>query len=521
MKSRFLRFVFLLMCATSFAQTQDLISLSMGTYVGFDVILDKNGDVYGYVSIYSMCDSDEVTEEFEAVLLDKNLNKVSNIEFSAPSIIDAFQTFMNLEGKIILLPYAYVYYSRSYKYDDMLEANFKQRETKPYKFQCYSENGDFEDCKTYKTFREKRKDDKTNYKEKGYIYDSDVYNTRNGYSLVLERKRHKKFYNDVRLKVFNEKKELKWERLIEDSGSKEGFSNVELFWKNLDKSDNIYAVVSYFGRGQASSNYLSSYENVHNTKHWKRLLGYNLETGEQVLDEQIAGRYTNAENVIAKTETGDYLVDVRTIKNNFGNDFGFRCTKIGLKDNTIHWDDLSFKSMMGQIERLNEYGMIGGNYKLNPIAAFVNQDGSVYILTEEYKSAYNVLWGYNVNKNKDFYLIRTNQDFQLQKIDRIEKTKSKYAYTDFLFWQRLSNDNNDIAFFYTDKRQGEEKKQKYRVLGVCTIIDGQFKMEELKIASKSEEFFIAPNIAKRGFIMLHEFNKKEDYNAVRLERLNY
>ena len=81
--------------------------------------------------------------------------------------------------------------------------------------------------------------------------------------------------------------------------------------------------------------------------------------------------------------------------------------------------------------------------------------------------------------------------------------------------------NNDIAFFYTDKRQGEEEKQKYKILGVCTIIDGKFSKEELKIESKSEEFFISPNIAKRGYIMLHEFNKKEDYNAIRLERLNY
>ena len=85
----------------------------------------------------------------------------------------------------------------------------------------------------------------------------------------------------------------------------------------------------------------------------------------------------------------------------------------------------------------------------------------------------------------------------------------------------MSNDNNDVAFFYTDKRQKDEEKSKYKVLGVCTIIDGSFNREELVIESKSEEFVIAPAIAKRGYIMLHEFNMKEGYNAIRLERLNY
>lgn len=507
--------ILLLFSSLAFSQTQDLISLSMGSYVGFDVILDKDSDVYGYVSIYSMGDIDEETKDFEAVLLDKNLNKVSNIEFSAPSSVHSFQTYMNLEEQIILLPYAYTYFSRNYKYDDMLEADFKQRDTRPYKFQCYSENEEFEDCKTYKTFKEKRKDDKKNFKEKGYIYDSDVYKARNGYSIVLDRKRYKKYYDDVTLMVFNKKKELVWKRVIDDSGSKERFSNVALFWKNLDRSNMVYAVVSYFGRGQASSNYLAYYDNVHNTKHWNRLLGFNLETGEEVLNEDIGGRYTKTPELVTRMETKDHLIDVRMINNGLDKNLGFRRTKIGLKDNTIEWVDLSFKSMMDKIERLDEYGMIASNYKLNPIAGFVNQDGSVYILTEELKGTYGAF------KNKDFFLIRTNPEFELESIDRIEKTKSRGAYTDFLFWQRLSDENNDIVFFYTDKRRGEERKQKYRVLGVCTIIDGNFKMEELKIASKSEEFFISPNIAKRGYIMLRESNNKEDYNAVRLERLNY
>ncbi|WP_190809082.1 hypothetical protein [Flagellimonas sp. S3867] len=521
MKTLFNLFLLLFLFCNCYSQTQDLIALSVGKYVGFDVILDEEKDVFGYVSIYSKDDIDEDNKAFEAVLLDRNLNKVSNIEFSAPSKIHSFATYMNLDGQIIFLPYAYVYYSRSYMYSDMLEADFKLKRTQPYKFQCYKENGIFEDCKTHQTFKEKRKDDKKKFKEKGYIYDSDVYKARNDYSLILDRKRQKKFYDDVTIKSFDENKELKWEKVIDAEGSQQGFANVDLFWKDLNKSKNVYAIVSQFDKNYASPKYLASSANVQNTKHWYKIIGFNLETGEEVLNEDISGKYTRTDRVLTRTETEDYLIDVRALNDRTGSQIGFRRTKIGLKDHTIMWDDILFESMMDKIDRLNKYGMIGGNYKLNPIASFVNQDGSVYILTEEYKSSYNVLWGYNVNKNKDFFLIRTTPDFKLESIDRIEKDKSKYSYTDFLFWQRLSNENNDVAFFYTDKRQGDEEKQKYKILGVCTIINGEFNMEELKIASKSDEFFISPAIAKRGYIMLHEYNKKEDYNAVRLERLNY
>ncbi|MDC6365043.1 MULTISPECIES: hypothetical protein [Flavobacteriaceae] len=521
MKTPLSLFVTLIVSYFAISQSQDLISLSIGDYVGFDVIIDNDRDVYGYVSIYSKGDVDDGDKSFEIILLDKNLNKVSNIDFEASNSIYSFKVYMNFEQEIILLPYSYGIYSFNYNFSEMLEADFKSKTVIPYKFECYKEDGAFEDCKTYQTFREKRKDDKKNFKEKGYVYDSDVHRVRNSYSLVLDRKRHKKFYDDVSVRVFDEQKELKWEVNIDSLGSEKRFANVDLFWKNLKKSENLYITVSSFDKTYASAKYLSSSENVHNTRHWNKILGFNIETGEEVFNKNITGWYNNAPDALVRKETDDYLVDVRVLNNEVGTQIGFRRTKIGLKDNTISFDDLLFESMMDKIDRLNKYGSIGGNYKLNPIASFVNKDGSVYILTEEYKSAYNVLWGYNVNKNKDFFLIRTTSDFKIESIDRIEKDKSKYAYTDFLFWQSLNNDNNDIAFFYTDKRQDQEEKQKFRVLGVCTIIDGKFSSEELKIESKSEEFMIVPSIAKRGYIMLHEYNKKEAYNAVRLERLNY
>ncbi|MDC6384849.1 hypothetical protein PP180_05700 [Muricauda sp. SK9] len=513
----------ILLCSISlsYSQSQDLIALSSGEYVGFNVIIDPDSDVYGYVSIYSKGEIDDDNKAFEVILLDRNLNKVSNIDFTASEKIHSFEVFMNYDQQIVLLPYNYGVYSYQYLYSEMLEADFKSRETKPYKFQCYKENGAFEDCRTYQTFKEKRRDDIQKFKEKGYVYDSDVYKIRNNYSLVLDRKRHKKFFNDVSIKVFDESKTMKWEKVIDNGGSKDGFYNVDLFWKDYKKSENVYVIVSYFDRKYATSNYLSTNSNIANTLHWKKLMGFNIETGEQVLDVDIEDKYRFAPEVLVRTETKKYLVDIRALNNPSGSPIGYRRTRIGLNDNAVQWDDILFEDMMGDIDRLNKFGEIGGNYKLNPIASFVNEDGSAYILVEEYKSAVNVIWGYNVEKNKDFFLIRTTPDFTIDRIDRIEKEKSKFAYSDFLFWQSLNDENNDIAFFYTDKRQGEEEKQKYIILGVCTIIDGEFKSEELEIASKSEEYVIFPSIAKRGYIMLHEYNKKEFYNAIRLERLNY
>jgi hypothetical protein len=101
----------------------------------------------------------------------------------------------------------------------------------------------------------------------------------------------------------------------------------------------------------------------------------------------------------------------------------------------------------------------------------------------------------------------------------LEKEKTKWANNDYLFSQYL-NDGKDVVFFYRDYQTDPATKQKSWKLFINTLIDGQFKQEEITISEK-ENFAVFPYVAKEGYILLREINTKEKFNKIRLERLNY
>jgi hypothetical protein len=74
-----------------------------------------------------------------------------------------------------------------------------------------------------------------------------------------------------------------------------------------------------------------------------------------------------------------------------------------------------------------------------------------------------------------------------------------------------------MVFFYADtEKKNKEKKWN---LFINTFINGQLKQEILPMSSNTN--FTIPYIAKEGYILLQEFNEKEKFNKIRLERLNY
>ncbi len=83
------------------------------------------------------------------------------------------------------------------------------------------------------------------------------------------------------------------------------------------------------------------------------------------------------------------------------------------------------------------------------------------------------------------------------------------------------NEDNDVVFFYRDFQKDDETKDKNWILFINTLINGKFNQEQVKISSKDDKFFILPYVAKEGYILLREFNKKDKYNQIRLEKLNY
>jgi hypothetical protein len=52
-------------------------------------------------------------------------------------------------------------------------------------------------------------------------------------------------------------------------------------------------------------------------------------------------------------------------------------------------------------------------------------------------------------------------------------------------------------------------------------LNQKYSYEEIAISSRKEKFSIDIFPAKEGYILMREYNEKEKYNQVRLEKLNF
>jgi hypothetical protein len=62
--------------------------------------------------------------------------------------------------------------------------------------------------------------------------------------------------------------------------------------------------------------------------------------------------------------------------------------------------------------------------------------------------------------------------------------------------------------------------KKNDMLGINSIINGKLTQELIPLYQK-KKYEITPMPAKEGYIMLREFNEKDKYNQIRLEKLNF
>ncbi|MFN8338949.1 MAG: DUF6770 family protein [Saprospiraceae bacterium] len=100
----------------------------------------------------------------------------------------------------------------------------------------------------------------------------------------------------------------------------------------------------------------------------------------------------------------------------------------------------------------------------------------------------------------------------------MDKEKSTYSASDYLFGQYL-NDGKDFVFFYEDLKKETENEEEKVVLFINTWINGTLNEEQFPISTKKN--IIYPYIAKEGYILLREYNEKSKYNQIRLEKLNF
>lgn len=201
----------------------------------------------------------------------------------------------------------------------------------------------------------------------------------------------------------------------------------------------------------------------------------------------------------------------------FGTDQGFARMMINKSDFSINARAANYVPDFSKyIPKLSQNGMVESGYYLIPRDLFFMKDGSVGFLMEKFKPSGQ----YTNAKATDLVYAYTDKDFNIKDVKIFDKEKSKGATeSDYLFSQYL-NDGNDVVFFYRDYQKDEKTKEKNWNLFINTLIDGQFKQEVVPISAK-DDYFVTPYVGKEGYILLREYNEKDKFNKVRLERLNY
>lgn len=496
-----------LVFTNAYAQTQDLIALAEGDFLGMNALFDEKGSLFGYVSVYDYGKVSDKAKKFEYVIMDKNLNPFANNTFEGDLTAGDYSGYMNFEGKIVLRPTRMDY--RFVKKDEVFTPSSMviDLKTNTIKRKVYYDydHGTFKEMLQNNTWSQNRKEYKAEKKENGFNYISSVSEIKEGGFIVTEYEDHGAYNKNNRVMRFDENKKELWRFAYNDNGSKSASQSLGY----LDKDEHYYYGLL---RDRVKKDYT----------HY--LLVLDMKTGKEVHKKEIPDPDELLPTITYfPTESYGFLDNDKAFDDKIvvvGRKYralgfvGFTRLLIDKKTFAADLKMVTYSDFRPFVPHMNDGGRVNG-YLLDPRDILFLKDGSVGLLFEKYKAAGE----YNAQKTKDMVYVYTDKDFKVAGAKVLEKEKSKWQNSDYLFSQNLNNDK-DVVFFYRDYQKDDETKDRNWNLFINTMIDGTFKQEMIPISSK-EDYLIFPYIAKEGYILLQEFNKKAKYNKVRLERLNY
>ena len=495
--------IMLLLQSFVFAQTQDLVNLAKGNYEGFNAVFDQKDNLYGYVAIYGYGKSGEKTKKYEYVILDKNLNPVANKEFEGDITGSDYYAYMDFKGKIILRPTRYDYSlikPRDFFEPFSMEIDPKTNEIKRKIYLSY-DGSFFSEISQPKTAKDEKKENKAEKKAKGYNYLAYEYEIKEGGILVSEMNDYGDYVkNNSLIRFGDDKKEIWRYKYNTDPDKKKG----EVLSVISKDEKNIYAFIKKSDKKNTDFFLVVIDMNTGKEVHRKELDSF---FNEQTLRALVNRNYESK-------VFDDKIVMIGRFYDDYDQNQGFARVVINKETFEAHGMTFTFSELKQLIPKIDAYGGVEGGYRLVNKDFFLLKDGSVGILMEKYKPQ----GSYSASKTTDLVYIYTEKNFKVKGVKVFEKEKTKWFHSDYLFSQYI-NDGNDLVFFYKDNQKDEETKEKNWNLFINTLIGGEFKQEQIPISSK--ENVILPYVAKEGYILLQEFNEKDKYNKIRLERLNY
>jgi hypothetical protein len=497
----------LLFSAFSFAQMQDLEKLASGKLVFSTTLVDSDESLYGYFYIYEIDNKDKKTLNYEYVVLDKNLNKINNGFFDGPKskfMIEPHFNDCTLMGDILILDKLYLYYDNG-----IPNIYLNTIQTISLKDNSVSKEKEFKDnafidldvtrLKALKLYTAKKRFFITAFSNSitSGLFVSDV-------------------NNDKEVVFFDSTMQRSWSYKYND---KDTLNNKHFDFKlKLLKNKIIYAT-------ERCNNKLLK-------KTYFNIVAIDCTTGKKLYEYQLDSDKDSIYHTYEFQEINSHLVVTGRYNTNVGH-LDFRNYYKGLYkivldeegkeiEKVYHpWSDFS-----SQI-KLNKKGRVKHDYRLNEKKTFVFDNGSISILTEMYKPQRNSFWLVPIinwfterpSETKDFIIFNFDKSFNLSRVDTIAKDRTKNNGSDYIFSQKIK-DNSGVVFFNTNNKKDLKTRKKNLMLGINSIVDGKLTQELIPIAQK-KKYLILPMPAKEGYVMLREYNEKDKYNQIRLEKLNY
>ncbi len=474
------------------AQMQDLTKLAEGELKYSDIIHDNENNLWGYFLLYES-DKEKDSIQMEYIVLDKNLNKTYNGTYKTKKNSTFYPVKYN---NCVFMGDQFVLDISVLSSDGYLMYNSNRTlplvENKKSEEFIYEE-GDFKEVHENftKYFLSKARFDSL----QNSLIVTPIYRGEYKGYIVTQYNQNLKKIREKEIKLYDEQKNLKWIYRFNPNTSnktKENYSTYKIL--NLHENGILAMETDYVKRKKPAT----------------RIIRQNINTGDKIFDYllendnskyfhnittriyndtiYIAGQYYNPK------KTGiyvDMLGFFRIVLNNRGEE---------ISKKYVPWNEIQTLEYS-----MSPEGKVNKSKWLMCQSSLIMSDGSVSFVNNEIKNFYY----------ENALVINFDKDFNRKNIAKIEKTRNSTS-NGFLYTQYQNNYKSALICYHDKIKGGGEVKSN---LLITTVSEYGVNTERIPILEK-KEFTIIPIPAKEGYIMLHEYNKKEKYNQIRLERIN-
>ncbi len=507
--------IFVFLYVSGHSQSKNLYDLSQGTLKNFHVLYDQKDKVYGYFVVYSKGQVTKTEKEFEFFVLDKNLKAVLNKTIKENILADNYYASLNYNDDMHIYPileestntvYSDLPYPKSWYLD--LKTNTLSEKTS----YCFTNNL-IQFCDNSKSVFQIYKERLKEKRKKGHTFESMVYKGKHEGFMVIHYEYRGFYYRNYTILQFDEDKKLKWKYVFDQKAKGKNYYKIKI----------VHHDSTHLMAFKLQSNY--------STHKSASFLVWDTKTGELIKEEPITTidassiasmMSLEAEGTSQVVESfksfDENLILTGQIRNGSFSKLGyFRCI-IDKKTLALNFDYLYFEhEFKKHLPKIGKTGYLEKGYEMSIRDVFFLENGKIVYIFEKFKISGGIITA-TYAKNDDLIFVFTDENFKIKNCIVMEKEKSKFRPSNYLFSQYL-NDSKDIAFFYKDYKYVDSSDDKNWVLIINTFIDNKLNTEEVTISSK--EHVIYPYIAKEGYILLREFNEKAKYNQIRLEKLNF